>query len=276
MGIIAIIAAIYAVVAAINKFTGTSISATGIIAGLFATLGAHIINTFVVPVWNQFAAIANFFGNVFNDPVAAVQVLFYDMALTVIGYISNMAHAIEDVINKIPGVTVDITSGLDNFYKGLEEAQQKVKDESGWVEYVQKMDFIDYQDAASAGYKFGEGIEDTISGLFKMPTLDEMGFDNNDAFNLGNTLDGIYGNTGDTAVNTAATADSLDYMDEDLAWMRDIAERERINRYTTAEITVQQHNENHITKDTDLDGVMDAWAFDFAEKLDVSAEGVHI
>ena len=88
------------------------------------------------------------------------------------------------------------------------------------------------------------------------------------------TLDGIYGNTGDTAANTAA-ADSLDYMDEDLKWMRDIAEREAINRYTTAEITVQQHNENHITKDTDLDGVMDAWAFDFAEKLDVSAEGVH-
>ena len=102
-----------------------------------------------------------------------------------------------------------------------------------------------------------------------------MGLDSIDAFNLGNSLDGIYGNTGDTAANTAA-ADSLDYMDEDLAWMRDIAEREAINRYTTAEITVQQHNENYIIKDTDLDGIMEAFCFDFAEKMESSGEGVGI
>lgn len=190
VGIIALIAVIYAATAAVNKFADKSYSATGIIGGAFAVLGAHVINNFIVPFWNGLAALANFLGNVFNDPVASVKVLFYDMALTVIGYISNMAHAIEDVINKIPGVTVDITSGLDNFYAGLEKAQQEVKDKAGWGEYVQKMDFIDYWDAASAGYKFGEGIEDKVSGLFKMPTLEEMGFDNNDAFNLGNTLDG--------------------------------------------------------------------------------------
>ena len=274
IGLIAIVAAIYAAVGAVNHFAGTSISATGIIGGAFAVLGAHVINTFIVPFWNALAAIANFIGNVFNDPVAAVKVLFYDMALTVVGYIKNMAEAIEAVINKIPGVTVDITSGLDRFYSGIEKAQQSVKDESGWVEYVKKMDFIDYGDAATAGYNFGEGVEDKVSGLFKMPTLDEMGLDSVDAFNLGNNLDGIYGNTGDTASNTAKAADKLDYMDEDLAWMRDIAEREAINRYTTAQITVEQHNENHISKDTDLDGIMDAWAADFAEKLEISPEGV--
>lgn len=96
-----------------------------------------------------------------------------------------------------------------------------------------------------------------------------------DAFNLGNTLDGIYGNTGDTAGNTAAMSDALDIAEEDLAYLRDIAEREAINRFTTAEIHVEQHNENHISSDTDLDGIMDAWANDFAEKLDVSEEGVH-
>ena len=167
-------------------------------------------------------------------------------------------------------MTVDITSGLDNFYAGIEKAQQKVKDESGWVEYVKKMDFIDYSDAASAGYKFGQGIDDKISGMFDASGMDSMG-----AFDLSNTLDGIYGNTGDTAANTAATADALDIAEEDLAYLRDIAEREAINRFTTAEIKVEQHNENHISKDTDLDGIMDAWANDFAEKLEVSEEGVH-
>ena len=267
MLIMVLIAALYAGVAAYNKFTGAAVSATGIIGGAFAVLGAHILNTFIVPLQNAFAMIANFIGNVFNDPVAAVKVLFYDMCLTVIGYIRNLAQGIEDLINKIPGVTVDITSGLDNFYAGLEQAQQKVKDESGWIEYVQKMDFIDYTDAASAGYKFGEGIADKISGAFSL--------DGTDAFNLGNTLDGIYGNTGDTAGNTAAMSGALDIAEEDLAYLRDIAEREAINRFTTAEIHVEQHNENHISSDTDIDGIMDAWANDFAEKLDVSEEGVH-
>ena len=267
MLIMVLIAALYAGVAAYNKFTGAAVSATGIIGGAFAVLGAHILNTFIVPLQNAFAMIANFIGNVFNDPVAAVKVLFYDMCLTVIGYIRNLAQGIEDLINKIPGVTVDITSGLDNFYAGLEQAQQKVKDKAGWVEYVQKTDFIDYSDAASAGYKFGQGIADKISGAFSLDGLD--------AFNLGNTLDGIYGNTGDTVGNTAAMSDALDIAEEDLSYLRDIAEREAINRFTTAEIHVEQHNENHISNDTDLDGIMDAWANDFAEKLDVSEEGVH-
>ena len=56
---------------------------------------------------------------------------------------------------------------------------------------------------------------------------------------------------------------------------RNIAEREAINRFTTAEIKVEQNNTNYIDKETDLDGIMDAWANDFAEKLDVSEEGVH-
>lgn len=269
MLIMVLIGALYAGVAAVNKFKGTTISATGIIGGAFAVAGAFIINTFIVPLQNRFATFVNFLGNVFNDPIAAIKVAFYDMVLTVIGYISKLAHAIETVLNKIPGVTVDITSGLDSFYSGIEEAQKEIKDEAGWVEYVQKMDYIDYSDAASAGYKFGEGIADKVSGFFG------GGMDSLDAFSMGNAWDGIYANTADTAANTAATANALDIAEEDLKYMKDIAEREAINRFTTAEIHVEQHNENHISKDTDVDGIMDIWANDFAEKLEISEEGVH-
>lgn len=269
MLIMALIGALYAGVAAYNKFTGAGVSATGIIGGAFAVLGAFLINSFIVPLQNGFAMIANFLGNVFNNPIAAVKVAFYDMCLTVIGYISNLAHAIENLLNKIPGVTVDITSGLDNFYAGLEQAQQKAKDESGWVEYVQKMDFIDYSDAASAGYKFGEGIADKISGAFNLGGVE--------AFDLGNTLDGIYGNTGDTANNTAATADALDITEEDLSYLRDIAEREAINRFTTAEVKVDMSGmTNKIESDIDIDGIFDQLGEKFSEALSVSCEGVHL
>lgn len=271
MLIMILIGALYAAVAAVNKFKGTTISATGIIAGAFAVLGAFLINTFIVPAQNGFARFANFIGNVFNNPIAAVEVAFYDMCLTVLGHISKLAHAIENVINKIPGVTVDITSGLDNFYAGIEKAQQKVKDESGWVEYVKKMDFIDYSDAASAGYKFGEGIADKVSGFFG-GGLDSMG-----AFDLGNTLDGIYGNTGDTANNTAATADALDMNNEELKLLREIAEREAINQFTTAEVKVDMSGmTNKIESDIDIDGIFDQLGEKFSEALSVSCEGVHL
>ncbi len=267
MLIVVLIGALYAGVAAYNKFTNAGVSATGIIAAAFAVLFAFLINSVIIPLQHAFAMIANFIGNVFHNPVAAVKVLFYDMCLTVMGYIKNLAQGIENLINKIPGVTVNITSGLDNFYAGLQQAQQKVKDESGWVEYMHQWDFIAYTGAATAGYQFGKGIVDKVSHAFGMGGIDTSAF--------GNALDGVHQNTGNTAGNTAAMKDNMDISKEDLRYMRDIAEREAINRYTTAEIKVEQKNENHITKDVDIDGILDIWANDFAQKLDISAEGVY-
>ena len=284
MLVIALVAVFYAAVAAVNKFAGTSVSATGIICGAFMAALAFIGNLFValwniavdvfVLIYNLVATVANFIGNVFTDPVGAVARLFFDLADTVLGVLQTLAGAIDAIFGSnlagaVQGWRDSLGGWVDETFGKGEEVMEKMNADD------MKLGRFEYGQAFDLGYKFGEGIEDTIGGLFKTPTLDEMGLDSLDAFNLGNTLDGVYGNTGDTAANTAAAADTLDYMDEDLAWMKDIAEQEAINRYTTAEITVEQHNENHISKDTDLDGVMEAFCFDFAEKLDVSAEGVH-
>lgn len=284
MLVIALVAAFYAAVAAVNKFAGTSVSATGIICGAFMAALAFIGNLFValwniavdvfVLIYNLVATVANFIGNVFTDPVGAVARLFFDLADTVLGVLQTLAGAIDAIFGSnlagsVQGWRDSLGGWVDETFGKGEEVMEKMNADD------MKLGRFEYGQAFDLGYKFGEGIEDTIGGLFKTPTLDEMGLDSLDAFNLGNTLDGVYGNTGDTTANTAAAADTLDYMDEDLAWMKDIAEREAINRYTTAEIKVEQHNENHISKDTDLDGVMEAFCFDFAEKLDVSAEGVH-
>lgn len=268
IAIIAVIAAVYALTAAFNKATGASISATGLIMGAFAVLGAFLINTFVVPVQNKFAMFANFIGNLFNDPVAAVKVLFYDMAQTVIGYILNMARAIETIINKIPGVQVDITSGLDNFYSQIEDASQKVKDKSGWVEYVQKMDFIDYSDAANAGYEFGQGIEDKIGGFFG-GDLNGMGIDTG-AF--GTDMSDVPGGVNDIAQNTK---DSVDISDEELRYLHDLAEQDVINRFTTAEIKVDMVNNNNVSSQMDLDGIVDYVATGVYNAMEQAAEGVH-
>ncbi len=280
LAVIALISVFYAAVAAVNKFAGTSISATGIICAAFAVSGAYVINTFVIPLQNGFARLANFFGNVFDDPIAAVKVAFYDMCLTVIGYISNLANSIETMLNKIPGVTVDITSGLDGFYSGLEQARQAVKDESGWVEYVKAWDYIDYTDAAAEGYNFGAGLKDRISDAFggtKVEASEVSISDYSTAYDTGYDTAAVADGVDSIAGNTGSIADSLDVTEEDLKYLRDIAEQENINRFTTAEIHIDQSGmQNIINKDMDLDGIVSGLTDAVNEAVVIIAEGVHV
>lgn len=279
VGIIAFIAVLYAAVGAVNHFAGTSVSATGLIAGAFATLFAHVANNTVIPMWNLIATFVNFLGNAFHDPIAAIKVTVLDMCLAVIGYIKNLAAGIESLLNKIPGVTVDITGGLDSFYSKLEQAQQAVKDESGWVEYVQKRDFIDYRDAASAGYEFGQGVEDKMSGFFgglgyTPSTMDDL---MEKYGNIpGRPLNDLSNDVGVIADNTGGMAHALEVSGEELKYLRDIAERDAINRFTTAEVKIDMTGmTNKIDGGTDLDGVIRELTDGFSEALVTAAEEVH-
>lgn len=274
IGMIALIAVIYSVVGAVNKWQGTSVSATGVVAGAFAVLGAHIINTFVIPVWNFIAALVNFFYNVWNDPVAAVKILFLDLANSVIGYMLNMAKTIESIINKIPGVHVDITSGLDSFKSRIEDTAAKVKSEAEWKEIVQAKDFIDYGAAAKAGYDFGAKAESKIKNVFSGKGLDFGG--GAGGVPAQDVWEDIAGNTGGTAGNTARMADSMDLAEEDLQSMRDMAEQEVINRFTTAELTVNMGGiTNQVNSGMDLDGISSYLEESIFEVLETAAEGVY-
>lgn len=264
--IIAVIAAIYGIVAAINKLTDSTVSGTGVIFGAFAVLGAHILNGFLVPLQHRIAMFINFFGNVFNNPVAAIKVLFYDMVLSVLGYIQNLMEGLESALNKIPKVNLDLTSNIDGFMKDIESAQQAVKDESGYVTYAEKMDYIDYTGAWDAGYGVGDGVENTISGL-----LDGSAFQFDDAYTdtgVGSMLD---------ATNTIAdnTGEALDISNENLQYLRDIAETEAINRFTTAEIKIDMKNNNTINSNMDLDGIVEHLTVGVQEAMASAAEGVY-
>ena len=285
--IIAVIAAIYAACAAVAKFTGIANSGFGVICGgimvviaFFKNLGLSVANI-ALGIWNALGACASNIGTAFHNVISNVQGWFYNLLSTALTVVAGICEA----LNKLPFVEFDY-SGITN--KASEYAAKSAEAYGNVEEYKSVADafnegmstFDTFQDgwaadAFASGAAWGDGVADQVSGMFDFSALDSMGADSLDAFNLGNDLDSIYGNTGDIANNTAATADALDIAEEDLAYLRDIAEREAINRFTTAEIKVEQHNENHISKDADLDGIMDAWANDFAEKLEVSEEGVH-
>lgn len=272
IGIIALIAILYAGVGAMNKFAGTSVSATGIITGAFGVLGAVLYNIFAY-MWNTVAAFINFFYNVWNDPVSAVEILFYDLASNVIGYVVNMAHAIEDVINKIPGVEVSITAGLDRFQDQLTTAAQNAKSEAEWKEFVKTKDFKDLSTAASNSYDWGAEKEANFKNMFNGFGQDAgAGYDASAQAAAGT----IAGNTGNTASNTAAMKDSMDIMDQDLKYMRDAAEQEVINRFTLAELKVDVKNNNTLTKKTDFSDMGRFLSSFTSEFLSVAAEGGHI
>ena len=285
--IIAVIAAIYAACAAVAKFTGIANSGFGVICGgimvvisFFKNLGLSVANI-ALGIWNALGACASNIGPAFHNVISNVQGWFYNLLSTALTVVAGICEA----LNKLPFVEFDysgITSKASEYAAKSAEAYGNVEEYKSVADaFNEGMSTFDtFQDgwaadAFASGAAWGDGVADKVSGMFDFSALDSMGADSLDAFNLGNDLDSIYGNTGDIANNTAATADALDIAEEDLAYLRDIAEREAINRFTTAEIKVEQHNENHISKDADLDGIMDAWANDFAEKLEVSEEGVH-
>lgn len=289
--IIALIALFYAAVAAVNKFAGTSVSATGIICGVFMVAAAFIGNLFValinfvidifVVLWNFIAAFANFFGNVFNDPVGAIARLFFDLVDTVLSLLQSLASAIDTIFGSnlagaVQGWRDSLGGWVDSTFGQGEEIMAKLNAED------LHLDRFEYSSAWDAGYSFGEGIDESIANFDPSSLFDTNvpgAGDYADLSNYGSDLGGLGGigsGVDDIAGNTRAIADSMDITEEDLKYLRDIAEQEAVNRFTTAEISVDMSGmQNNISNGMDLDGVISGLTEGVNEAIDSMAEGVH-
>lgn len=280
--IIALVAAFYAAVAAINHFAGTSLSATGIVMGAFAVAGAFIINLILgvvnfvigigVELYNLITTFANFFANVFNDPVGAIINLFAGMFDFILGIVQSAASLIDTVLG------TDMSSAVAGFRNTVATKVEEIVGDQ--VEVMEKLNASDYQiqrieygDAWAAGNSLGRGIEDAVGGLFNF----DLGAAENYGADSPFALDDISNNAALTAANTGATADALTATTEELEYLRDIAERDAINRFTTAEVKIDMTGmQNRIEGGADLDGVISALTDGFTEALLTAAEGVHV
>lgn len=258
--IIILIGVIAAYINYTNRARNESVSAVGVICGLFAMAGAFVYNMFYLPVYNVIADLINFLGNVFQHPIASIEILFLQLSQYVVGVIRGMVRTIEKLINLIPGVKVNITSGLDTFYDSYTDSIQRIKDQSGWTEYVKHKEKIEYSTAYANGYNWGANLQNSIS--------EKLGLDLPD-----DPATGLLSNIAD---NTAQIADDVSVSTDDIKLLRDIAERQVINKYTTAEIKVEMVNHNNISNEMDLDGVVNLLEAKVTEALVTSAEGVHI
>lgn len=258
--IIILIGVIAAYINYTNRAKNETTSAVGVICGLFAMAGAFVYNMFYLPVYNVITDLINFLGNVFQHPIASIEILFLQLSQYVVGVIRGMVRTIEKLINLIPGVKINITSGLDAFYDSYTDSIQKIKDQSGWTEYVKHKEKIEYSTAYANGYNWGANLQNSIS--------EKLGLDLPD-----DPATGLLSNIAD---NTAQIADDVSVSSDDIKLLRDIAERQVINKYTTAEIKVEMVNHNNISNEMDLDGVVNLLEAKVTEALVTSAEGVHI
>lgn len=295
VAVIALVAAIYAACSAIAKFTGIANSGFGVIAGginvviqFFVNLGLTVANI-ALGIWNALGACAQNIGIAFSNVISGVQSWFYNLLSTALTVVAGICEA----LNKLPFVEFDysgITNAASDYASKAAEASGNIKDfvsvgdafsegmstfdtwQSGWV-----------SDAFNAGANWGDGVasgvSDAVSGLFDMDLGAATDYG---AGGLGTgvygdfAMDDLLGNTGQTAANTGAAADALSTSTEELEYLRDIAERDAINRFTTAEVKIDMTGmQNRIEGGADLDGVISTLTDGFTEALLTAAEGVH-
>lgn len=293
--VIALVAAIYAACSAIAKFTGIANSGFGVICGginvvvqFFVNLGLTIANI-ALGIWNALGACAQNIGIAFGNVISGVQAWFYNLLSTALTVVAGICEA----LNKLPFVEFDysgITNAASDYAAKAAEASGNIQDfvsvgdafnegmstfdtwQNGWV-----------GDAFNAGANWGDGvasgISDAVGGLFDMDlgAATDYGASGLGTGGYGDfAMDDLLGNTGQTAANTGAAADALSTSTEELEYLRDIAERDAINRFTTAEVRIDMTGmTNRIEGGADLDGVISTLTDGFTEALLTAAEGVH-
>lgn len=284
--IIALIAVVIAVANHIANTGGTATTAFGVITGgvnvvlqFFKNLGLGIANI-ALGIGNAIAALGSNMMTAFSNAISSVQGWFYGLLSTAMTVVAGIAAE----LNKLPFVEFDysgITAKADEYAAKAAEAEGNKKDyKSIGDAFNDGMSTFDtFQDgwvsnAYNAGAAWGDGVSNKVSSGIDGLTasLDTSAIDSaytgTDAGSVADSLSSIAGDTSDLK-------DSVDITDENLKYLRDVAERDVVNRFTTAEIKVDMQNNNNISSDMDIDGLVSQLSSGVQEAMEQAAEGVH-
>jgi len=290
--IIALIAIIFAVCNAIAKMTGIANSGFGVITGgvnvviqFFKNLGLTVANI-ALGIGNAIAALASNMMTAFHNAICNVQSWFYNLLSTALSVIEGICSA----LNKLPFVEFDysgISSAADDYAAKASEAAGNKEDHQSISDAFNEgfTTFDAFQDgwasdAFNAGAAWGDGIADKVSNfslsdVFGQTDIPNVG-DYTSGFNDAIANSGVGDSIGNIDDNTGKIKDSLDVTEEDLKYLRDIAEQEAINRFTTAEINVDMSGmQNTVNSGDDIDGFMTKLTDSVNEAVDNMTEGVH-
>lgn len=289
MLILALIVVIFAVCNAIAKMTGIANSGFGVITGgvnvviqFFKNLGLTVANI-ALGIGNAIAALASNMMTAFHNAICSVQSWFYNLLSTALSVIEGICSA----LNKLPFVEFDysgISSAADDYAAKASEAAGNKEDYQSISDAFNEgfTTFDAFQDgwasdAFNAGAAWGDGIADKVSNfslsdVFGQTDIPNVG-DYTSGFNDAIANSGVGDSIGNIDDNTGKIKDSLEVSEDELKYLRDIAEQESINRFTTAEVTINQTNNNNVSSDTDLDGFITALDDAMGEAIESITEG---
>ncbi|WMJ90627.1 tape measure protein [Anaerocolumna sp. MB42-C2] len=228
-----------AVMAAINM--GVSFEDIfGFIGGLIGGLGTVFNNIFVF-IWNLVADFVNFFGNAFNNATLGIRKTFLDLAIAVLNIVEGMVHSIESLINRIPGVEINISDGIANYKNKLIEQTKNLKTEADYKKFIDNKDYKDVGEGIDNGANKAKSIFDKAkNGFGSLPdgsytpysgkdngVLPEGKFpaDPSQPFNPSSPMP-VEGTGPDGSMN-------VEMPDDDLGYLRSIAERDYIANVAT-------------------------------------------
>ena len=283
IGVIALIAAVVGVIRYLDIFGAKSTSVFGTFMGVLSVAGQFLYNVISGAVAAVFAACSNI-GTAFHNVIANVQGWFFGLLSTALTVVEGICAA----LNKLPFVEFDysgISAQADEFAAKSAEAYGSVKEyESIGDAWGSAWSDNWAADAFQAGAAWGDGIADKVGGFFDSMSytpgsMDDLMEKYGGAYPPGTdsfAMDGLGGDVSDIAGNTGSMAKSLEISGEELEYLRDIAERDAINRFTTAEVKIDLTGmTNKIEGTTDIDGVIRELTDGFTEALVTAAEGVH-
>lgn len=284
IGVIALIAAVVGIIRYLDIFGAKSTTVFGTFMGVLSVAGQFLYNVISGAVAVVFAACSNI-GTAFHNTIANVQGWWYGLLSTALTVVEGICAA----LNKLPFVEFDysgISAQADEFAAKSAEAYGSVKEyESIGDAWGSAWSDNWAADAFQAGAAWGDGIADKVGGFFDSMgytpgSMDDLMEKYGGAYPPGTdsfAMDGLGGDVSDIAGNTGSMAKSLEISGEELEYLRDIAERDAINRFTTAEVKIDLTGmTNKIEGTTDIDGVIRELTDGFTEALVIAAEGVHV
>ena len=283
------------VIACINwwiEWSGCVHSVIGVICGLVMMTAALIYNVMlglcmalIQILWTVFAEpfigviewvlnVANGGFNSFGDAVA-------NLIGQIISWFLSLGQVVTKIIDAIFGT--DWTGGLEAL-KGNVISWGKNNNAITLDHNFSGMDSarMDYGESFEIGANWGDGITAGIGDFFSLPEIPnpaEASKPNlpatDAASEMANDVGDIGKNTGNSAKGIDKLNKKVDISNENLEYMRDLAEQEVINRYTTAEIKIDMTNNNNISKDVDTDSFLNKITEGLRNHMAVAAEGVH-
>lgn len=290
LAIIALIAVIFFVCNAIAKTTGVASSGFGVIMGCIFVVGAFFKNlgltvaNIALGIGKAIVALASNMKTAFHNAISSVQSWFYDLLSTALTVIEGICAA----LNRLPFVEFDysgISSAADAYAAKASEAAGNKRDYTSVSDAFSKgyNTFDTYQDgwasnAFNAGAAWGDGVADAVSNFSLSDLFGATEIPNEDDYTsgFGDAIknSGLGSNVSDISDNTSAIKDSVDISNEDLKYLRDIAEQDAINRFTTAEIKVDMSGmSNTVNNTNDLDGIVDGLTTKVLEAMETVKEG---